>query len=72
MISSDVFYKVLQYCGMVTLAIMLVWVFVNPVTLIFFAIPILITAYFYVFKPMKGHKKAKDDLLKVPPKEGKR
>jgi type IV secretory pathway VirB3-like protein len=72
MISSDVFYKVLQYCGMVTLAIMLVWVFVNPVTLIFFAIPILITAYFYVFRPSQANKKVKDDLLALPPKEAKR
>jgi hypothetical protein len=72
MITSDVFYKVIQFCGMVTLAIMLVWVFVNPLTLIFFAIPILITAYFYVFRPMKANKKVKDDLLALPPKVVKR
>jgi hypothetical protein len=56
---------------MVTLAIMLVWVFVNPATLIFFAIPIIITAYLFVFSPLKG-RKVKDDLLALPPKEVKR
>jgi hypothetical protein len=57
---------------MVTLAIMLVWVFVNPATLIFFAIPIIITAYLFVFSPLKGRNKVKDDLLSIPPKEVKR
>jgi hypothetical protein len=69
MISSDVFYKVIQYCTMVTLAIMLVMIVVNPVSMIFFAIPILITGYLYVFKPMNAKK---NDLLGIPPKEVKK
>jgi hypothetical protein len=72
MISSDIVYKIIQYCTMATLAIMLVWIIVNPVALIFFTIPLLTTMYLYVFRPIKANKKVKDDLLSIPPKEAKR